>query len=217
MLETETGFNSYQPGLGFRVPGVNQRGRWGPGRTKRSFLLGKDNQAACTRTRASSDRQHSVAQCQAVCALCAERNSPVPRAFGGRPRCAAAAGAPRSGSTPTRTPGARTQAGRWIAVEATAGVEAETATVEIALPWTAAATDPPCTSAVTDGAAAETAEIVPQWTAAASAIGVAVQAASVAASVEIAPQWAATAEIVPQWIVEATRCKMEPPGARPTT
>ena len=96
-------------------------------------------------------------------------------------------------------------------------MEAETATVEIALPWTAAATDPPFTAAVTDGAAAETAEIVPQWTAAASAIGVAVQAALVAASVEIAPQWAATAEIVPQWIVEATRCKMEPPGARPTT
>ena len=87
-------------------------------------------------------------------------------------------------------------------------MEAETATVEIALPWTAAAIA---------GAAAATVEIAPQWTAAASAIGVAVQAVSVAASVEIAPQWAATSEIVPRWIVEATRCKMEPPGARPTT
>jgi hypothetical protein len=52
---------------------------------------------------------------------------------------------------------------------------------------------------------------------AALAIGVAVQASSVAASVEIAPQWAVTAEIVPRWIGEATRCKMELPGARPTT
>ena len=102
-------------------------------------------------------------------------------------------------------------------MEATAGVEAETATVEIALPWTAAATDPPLIAAATAGAVAATVEIAPQWTAAASAIGVAVQVASVAASVEIAPQWAATSEIVPRWIVEATRCKMEPPGARPTT
>ena len=64
-------------------------------------------------------------------------------------------------------------------MEATAGVEAETATVEIALPWTAAATDPPFTAAVTDGAAAETAEFVPQFFAAAGAA---------AATVEIAPQ-----------------------------
>jgi hypothetical protein len=76
----------------------------------------------------------------------------------------------------------------------------------------------------TAGAAAETVEIAPQWTAAASAIGLAVQADLATATVEIAPQWivvataeivppwtaaatasaAATAEIVPQWTVEAT-------------
>jgi len=46
----------------------------------------------------------NVAQCRAACALCAVRNSPAPRAFGGRPRRAGAVVPPR---TPPRTPGAR--------------------------------------------------------------------------------------------------------------
>jgi hypothetical protein len=56
--------------------------------------------------RASSDRQRRAAQCRTACALSAVRNSPVPRAFGGRTRSAAAV-APRirSGSTHPRTPG----------------------------------------------------------------------------------------------------------------
>ena len=53
-----------------------------------------------TNSTASASAVHSS------CAMSAVRNSPVPRAFGGRPRSAAAV-APRSGSTHPRTPAAR--------------------------------------------------------------------------------------------------------------
>ena len=54
------------------------------------------------RARASSDRQRRAAKNRAACALCAVRNSPAPRAFGGRPQSAGAVG-----SILRRAPGVR--------------------------------------------------------------------------------------------------------------
>ena len=75
--------------------------------TDLSFVCEADLSGSASLPNLKSQEPAPEGQWRAACALCAVQISPVPKGFGGRPPSAAAACAPRSGSTPPRAPGRR--------------------------------------------------------------------------------------------------------------